>query len=109
VALPAPPSKTAISQGWLLIVGGATFDPYLSGVRFDESEGDLLYVFTKRRGESGRDGDILRFTSRFPAADGSFLPGTLYGEQSDHRSWAAMTSFLEDVTRYAADMPRAPI
>jgi dienelactone hydrolase len=31
-----------------------------------------------------------------PAADGSFLPGTLYNEQSDHRSWAAMKSFLEE-------------
>jgi dienelactone hydrolase len=32
-----------------------------------------------------------------PAADGAFLPGTLYNEQSDHRSWAAMTRFLEEV------------
>jgi len=32
-----------------------------------------------------------------PAADGSFLSGTLYNEQSDRRSWAAMTSFLEEV------------
>jgi dienelactone hydrolase len=32
-----------------------------------------------------------------PAADGSFLSGTLYNEQSDHRSWAAMKSFLEEV------------
>lgn len=32
-----------------------------------------------------------------PAADGSFLPGTLYNEQSDHRSWAAMRSFLEEI------------
>jgi dienelactone hydrolase len=33
-----------------------------------------------------------------PAADGSFLAGTLYNEQSDRRSWAAMKSFLEEVT-----------
>jgi dienelactone hydrolase len=32
-----------------------------------------------------------------PAADGSFLSGTLYNEQSDRRSWAAMTSFLDEV------------
>jgi hypothetical protein len=32
-----------------------------------------------------------------PAADGSFLSGTLYNEKSDRRSWAAMTSFLEEV------------
>jgi dienelactone hydrolase len=32
-----------------------------------------------------------------PAADGSFLAGTLYNERSDHRSWTAMTSFLEEI------------
>jgi dienelactone hydrolase len=32
-----------------------------------------------------------------PIADGSFLAGTLYNEQSDRRSWAAMTRFLEEV------------
>jgi dienelactone hydrolase len=32
-----------------------------------------------------------------PGADGSFLAGTLYNEQSDRRSWAAMTRFLEEV------------
>ena len=33
----------------------------------------------------------------YPAADGSFLAGTLYNERSDHRSWTAMTSFLEEI------------
>ena len=32
-----------------------------------------------------------------PAADGAFLPGTLYNEQSDRRSWAAMKHFLAEV------------
>jgi dienelactone hydrolase len=32
-----------------------------------------------------------------PGADGAFLAGTLYNEQSDRRSWAAMTRFLEEV------------
>jgi len=32
-----------------------------------------------------------------PAANGAFLPGTLYNAQSDYRSWAAMTRFLEEV------------
>jgi dienelactone hydrolase len=32
-----------------------------------------------------------------PAADGSFLSGTLYNEQSDRRSWEAMRSFLGQV------------
>ena len=32
-----------------------------------------------------------------PAADGSFLSGTLYNEQSANRSWAAMQRFLGEV------------
>lgn len=32
-----------------------------------------------------------------PAADGSFLAGTLYNAQSDRRSWAAMTGFLQEI------------
>lgn len=32
-----------------------------------------------------------------PGADGSFLAGTFYNAQSDRRSWAAMTRFLEEV------------
>ena len=32
-----------------------------------------------------------------PTADGSFLSGTLYNEQSDCRSWEAMKSFLGEV------------
>jgi dienelactone hydrolase len=32
-----------------------------------------------------------------PGADGSFLSGTLYNEQSDRRSWVAMTGFLEEL------------
>jgi dienelactone hydrolase len=32
-----------------------------------------------------------------PAADGSFLSGTLYNEKSDHRSWEAMKSFLGEI------------
>ena len=34
-----------------------------------------------------------------PTADGSILSGTLYNEQSDHRSWAAMKNFLEEAIR----------
>ena|SRR6478735_6273176 len=32
-----------------------------------------------------------------PGADGSLLAGTLYNEQSDRRSWVAMTAFLKEV------------
>jgi hypothetical protein len=30
-----------------LIVGGSTFDRLFSGVRFDEVDGDILYVYAK--------------------------------------------------------------
>lgn len=30
-----------------LIVGGATFDRLFAGVRFDEVDGDLLYVYAR--------------------------------------------------------------
>jgi dienelactone hydrolase len=49
-----------------------------------------------------RDWQVIRYGNTQhaftnPAADGSFLSGTLYNEQSDRRSWAAMTSFLEEI------------
>src|ERR1700710_984835 len=34
-----------------------------------------------------------------PAADGAFLPGTLYNEQSDRRSWVAMQNLFDYVFR----------
>ena len=33
-----------------LIVGGITFDRLFTGVRFDELDGDLLYVYAKDEG-----------------------------------------------------------
>ncbi|HEY0801852.1 MAG TPA: hypothetical protein VGD54_13485 [Steroidobacteraceae bacterium] len=37
----------AISARMALIVGGATFDRLFAGVRFDEVDGDILYVYAK--------------------------------------------------------------
>ena len=37
----------AIAARMALIVGGATFDRLFAGVRFDEAEGDVLYVYAK--------------------------------------------------------------
>ena len=37
----------AIAARMALIVGGATFDRLFAGVRFDEVDGDILYVYAK--------------------------------------------------------------
>jgi hypothetical protein len=40
----------AITARMALIVGGITFDRLFTGVRFDELDGDLLYVYAKDEG-----------------------------------------------------------
>jgi hypothetical protein len=42
-----PVQDQAITARMALIVGGTTFDRLFSGVRFDEVEGDVLYVYAK--------------------------------------------------------------
>jgi hypothetical protein len=42
-----PVQDQAITARMALIVGGTTFDRLFSGVRFDEVEGDILYVYAK--------------------------------------------------------------
>jgi hypothetical protein len=37
----------AIAARMALIVGGTTFDRLFAGVRFDEVDGDILYVYAK--------------------------------------------------------------
>jgi hypothetical protein len=37
----------AIAARMALIVGGATFDRLFAGVRFDEVDGDILYVYAR--------------------------------------------------------------
>jgi hypothetical protein len=42
----SPVQHQAITAGMALIVGGATFDRSFAGVRFNEVEGDILYVYS---------------------------------------------------------------
>jgi hypothetical protein len=42
-----PIQDHAISARIALIVGGTTFDRLFSGIRFDEVDGDILFVFAK--------------------------------------------------------------
>jgi hypothetical protein len=42
-----PVQDQAITARMALIVGGTTFDRLFAGVRFDEVDGDLLYVYAK--------------------------------------------------------------
>jgi hypothetical protein len=42
-----PVQDQAIAARMALIVGGATFDRLFAGVRFDEVDGDLLYVYAR--------------------------------------------------------------
>jgi hypothetical protein len=43
----APLQDQSIAARMALIVGAATFDRLFAGVRFDEVDGDILYVFAK--------------------------------------------------------------
>jgi hypothetical protein len=42
-----PVQDQAIAARTALIVGGATFDRLFAGVRFDEVDGDVLYVYAR--------------------------------------------------------------
>jgi hypothetical protein len=42
-----PVEDQAITAHMALIVGGATFDRLFAGIRFDELDGDLLYVYAR--------------------------------------------------------------
>jgi hypothetical protein len=42
-----PVQDQAIAARMALVVGGATFDRLFAGVRFDEVDGDILYVYAK--------------------------------------------------------------
>jgi hypothetical protein len=42
-----PVQDQAIAARMALIVGGATFDRLFVGVRFDEVDGDVLFVYAK--------------------------------------------------------------
>jgi hypothetical protein len=42
-----PVQDQAIAVRMALVVGGATFDRLFAGVRFDEVDGDVLFVYAK--------------------------------------------------------------
>ena len=42
-----PVQDQAITARMALVVGGATFDRLFAGVRFDEVDGDILYIYAK--------------------------------------------------------------
>jgi hypothetical protein len=46
-----PIEDQAIAARMALIVGGITFDRLFTGVRFDELDGDLLYVYVYAKDE----------------------------------------------------------
>jgi dienelactone hydrolase len=87
---PALPGK--VKAGVLVLTGGN--DPL--------APPDHVAAFEEEmRAANVRDWQVVTYGNTNhaftnPAADGSFLPGTLYNEQSDRRSWAAMSSFLEE-------------
>jgi dienelactone hydrolase len=88
---PALPGKVRAS---VLVLTGAD-DPLAPPDQVAAFENEM-------RGADVRDWQVITYGNTHhaftnPAADGSFLSGTLYNEQSDHRSWAAMKRFLEEV------------
>src|SRR6195256_5873383 len=88
---PAQPGKVSAS---ILVLTGAD-DPLAPPDHVAAFENEM-------RAAGARDWQVITYGNTHhaftnPAADGSFLSGTLYNEQSDHRSWVAMTSFLEEM------------
>jgi hypothetical protein len=47
MTLLTPVEDQAIAARMALIVGGATFDRLFAGVRFDEVDGDILFVYAR--------------------------------------------------------------
>jgi hypothetical protein len=47
MTLLSPIEDQAIAARMALIVGGGTFDRLFAGVRFDEVDGDILFVYAK--------------------------------------------------------------
>jgi len=88
---PALPGKVNAS---VLVLTGAN-DPLAPPDHVTALENEM-------RAAGARDWQIVTYGNTQhaftnPAADGAFLSGTLYNEQSDRRSWAAMTGFLEEL------------
>jgi dienelactone hydrolase len=89
----APASPGKVKASVLVLTGGD--DPLAPPEHVVALENEM-------RAAGVRDWQVVTYGNTHhaftnPAADGSFLSGTLYNEQSDRRSWAAMTSFLDEV------------
>ena len=75
----------------------------LTGANDPLAPPDHVAVFENEMRAAGvRDWQVITYGNTQhaftnPGADGSFLPGTSDNEQSDRRSWAAMTGYLEEV------------
>ena len=52
----------AIAARMALIVGGTTFDRLFAGVRFDEVDGDILYVYAKETADEVEDNFALHIS-----------------------------------------------
>jgi dienelactone hydrolase len=92
LATKAPALRSEVKAAVLVLTGGD--DPLAPPDHVAACENGM-------RAAGARDWQVVTYGNTNhaftnPAADGSFLPGTLYNEQSDRRSWAAMSSFLEE-------------
>jgi dienelactone hydrolase len=93
LATKAPATPGAVKAGVLVMTGAN--DPLAPPDHVAALENEM-------RAAGVRDWQVITYGNTQhaftnPGADGSFLAGTLYNEQSDRRSWAAMTRFLEEV------------
>lgn len=92
LATKAPAAPGAVKAGVLVLTGAN--DPLAPPDHVAGFENEM-------RAAGVRDWQVITYGNTQhaftnPGADGSFLPGTFYNEQSDRRSWAAMTAFLEE-------------
>jgi dienelactone hydrolase len=59
-------------------------------------------AFEDEMRKAGADWQVISYGNTVhsftnPSADGSVMPAILYNERTDHRSWAAMSRFFEEV------------
>jgi tetratricopeptide (TPR) repeat protein len=64
-----PVQDQAIAARMPLIVGGATFDRLFASVRFDEVDGDILYVYAKDEGTAAEMEDAFALHISIVATD----------------------------------------
>jgi hypothetical protein len=64
-----PVQDQAIAARMALIVGGITFDRLFAGVRFDEVDGDILYVYAKDEETAAEMEDAFAFHISIIAKD----------------------------------------